>query len=222
MNVQGHNKLTSISEGIKHSLTILTERYGISEAELCRKTNISQPTLNRLLTGTTDDPRASTLNEIAKFFNITLDQLLGNQPIPQSLSTSTNPAATTYLPVFTWENIADWRSLLKKISPNTWSYWTEAEPSIQPHCFAIKVIGESMWPQFTEGSLLIVDPTVTPKHRDYVLAFLQKKREVLFRQYVSEGSSKVLKPINTAFRPTVMTKEDKIIGVVLKSRLDLK
>ncbi len=50
-----------ISDILSHLLIV----YDISESELSRKINVPKATINRLVSGRTPDPRASTLATIA-------------------------------------------------------------------------------------------------------------------------------------------------------------
>lgn len=213
--------MTTLSTKIKNNLQLLTEMHNISEAELCRKANIPQATLNRLLTGATEDPRASTLNTVAAFFNISLDQLLGNQPIIKPVG-NTVVERSTFIPILQWEEAANWESLLATAEPGVWKHWIETEASINKTCFALEVTGESMWPQFIEGTLLIVDPTENPNHRDFVVVFLANEGHAIFRQYIEEGKNKILKPLNHAFSATPLSENDKVVGVVVQSKANYK
>ena len=203
---------------IKNSLEILTEMHGISEAQLCRETSISQATLWRLFNGETD-PRASTLNAIAAYFNITIDQLVGNQPIVKS-SGRKNAAQSTscYLPIFSLESPTEINKMLGKTLPSNWNKWLDVESSIKNSSFAVEINGDSMWPDFTEGSLIIVDSEIIAKHRNYILCRLHKTNEILFRQYIEERNEKFLKPINYAYKTIPLQKNDVILGVVIQSR----
>lgn len=210
---------STISENIRNSLQILTEMYGISEAELCEKTQISQSTLWRLQKGSVD-PRASTLNTIASFFNVTVDQLLGNQPITKDNigRASGQSKSSTYIPVFSIQNTNELRSKLGLTTPSNWDNWIDVEPSINGKCFGVKVVGESMWPDFTEGTLIIVDPSKEPKHRNYVLCQLHQDNEIIFRQLIIDGSEKLLKPINYNYKSKPLTNDDKILGVIIQAK----
>lgn len=209
---------STISANIKNSLEILTKMYGISEAELCRETNISQATLWRLLNGGTD-PRASTLNAIASYFNISVDQLLGNQPIVKTTDkTSTNKNNTVYLPIFSLEKPTELAKMVGKVTPGNWNKWLDVESSIKSDCFTVEISGESMWPDFIEGTLIIIDPTITPKHRNYILCRLHTSNEIIFRQYIEERTEKLLKPINYAYKTIPLKKNDTIMGVIIQSR----
>jgi len=136
--------LSSISQKIRNSFQILIEMRKISEADLCRATKISQPTLWRLLNGEST-PRVSTLNTIATYFNITVDQLIGNQPITRSnASSSHSQASSLFIPVFTTEKPGELSKMLGKASTSNWTEWLEVESSIGKNCFSVQVTGESM------------------------------------------------------------------------------
>jgi SOS-response transcriptional repressor LexA len=209
--------MTAVSLKIKNNLLLLTRMHGLTEAELCRQTNIPQATINRLLSGATDDPRISTLKAIAKFFNISIDQLLGNVPI-STCSKITNSNTAKYIPIFSWNNSRDWLSLLKKIKPDNWNQWISTEPEINSACFGLEVIGDSMWPQFMEGTIIIVDPTIQPTHKDFVVCYIQKENNAVFRQYIEEGKNKTLKASNQIIPSILLSEQDKIIGIVVQSK----
>ena len=61
------------------NLYSLIQEHQINEAELSRRTGIPQPTLHKILSGKTTDPRISTLLQtLASYFNITLDNLFSD------------------------------------------------------------------------------------------------------------------------------------------------
>lgn len=62
-------------------LSQLMAKRDIKSAELARKTGIGQPVIHRLMTGVTDNPQIQTLIPIAKFFGISVDQLMGVSPL---------------------------------------------------------------------------------------------------------------------------------------------
>lgn len=62
-------------------LSHLMAEKNIKSAELARKTGIGQPVIHRVMTGTTDNPQIATLIPLAKFFRVSLDQLVGLTPL---------------------------------------------------------------------------------------------------------------------------------------------
>ena len=215
---------STINLQIRDNLIFLTRKFNITEAELSRKANLPQATLNRLLKGTTDDPRASTLKAIADFFNISVDQLLSKQLLQESTFD------TTRLPIYhmdqsqsVLENFKsnlnlDWATLLTKKEEQS----VEVEPSISDRCMAFEVKGDSMFPQFIEGIFVIVDRTVAAKHRDFVIYLLASSKQLVLRQYIEEEQNRILKPINYGYKPIQIDKKDIFIGTVIQAKSDFR
>lgn len=59
----------------------LMKEKNISVGEMCRKTGISESTLQRIRNGTTLDPGLDTLSPIAKVLGVSLDELRGTEGI---------------------------------------------------------------------------------------------------------------------------------------------
>src|SRR5579863_1046611 len=84
---------------LSSTLKSLMKNSALSEAELARKTHIPQATINRILLGGTIDPRASTLRALARIFEISVDELLGEPSSGISQEVLEN---VTYIPILTW------------------------------------------------------------------------------------------------------------------------
>lgn len=57
-----------------------------NQNELHRRTGINQPTLQRIFSGESKDPRDSTIEPLAKLFGVSLLQLKGKEPVGQELN----------------------------------------------------------------------------------------------------------------------------------------
>ena len=68
---------------------------------------------------------------------------------------------------------------------------TEAEP------FALRVLDDSMEPEFERGCIIIIDPTAVVKSGAYVLA--EDEGEYVFRQLRKEGEGYRLHALNPRF-----------------------
>src|SRR3990167_7580870 len=189
--------MTSATLEIANILDRLLSQAGISEAELGRVINVPRATINRIASGKTPDPRASTLQAIAKYFNVTVDQLLGKQPLfSNNMQPFALSATYTSIPVIEWEEAPNWETVLQTIKPDNHFDWILADPNIESGKFALRIQGDSMWPQFQENTVLIIDQMRELKNRDFVIVYVKKNDEVLFRQLIVEGKSKFLKAIN--------------------------
>lgn len=84
----------------------LMDELQMTEAELCRGVNLPQTTINRLLSCQTNDPRMSTLAAIAKFFDVTIEQLMGVEPLV--LNAGVRMLKGSVLPIIPWEHLTTW------------------------------------------------------------------------------------------------------------------
>lgn len=71
---------------------------------------------------------------------------------------------------------------------------TEAEP------FALRVIDDSMEPEFKQGCIIVIDPTGVAANGAYV--FAEYQGEYIFRQLQIEAERLYLKPLNEGY-PTL-------------------
>lgn len=66
--------------------------------------------------------------------------------------------------------------------------------------FALRVVGDSMAPEFWDGCVVIVDPGMGAVDGTYVVA--ESGGEVIFRKLVVDGERRLLQPLNPDY-PTV-------------------
>ncbi len=66
--------------------------------------------------------------------------------------------------------------------------------------FALQVLGDSMAPEFKDGSIIIIDPEAVVKEGSYVFAV--HEQETIFRQLKIDGDKYYLQPLNDHY-PTV-------------------
>lgn len=83
---------------------------------------------------------------------------------------------------------------------------------VNRYTFALRVQGDSMEPEFTEGMVLIVEPELDPQPGDYVIA-KNGNEETTFKQLIRDGADWYLKPLNSRY-PIKPLAESSIIGVV--------
>jgi DNA polymerase V len=84
----------------------------------------------------------------------------------------------------------------------------EAEP------YALRVIGDSMAPEFLDGHVIIIDPAMPPAHRAYVI--IDYQGETTFRQYIVKDGRKFLKAVNEAYPTVEMVGSYAVRGVVIQ------
>lgn len=83
---------------------------------------------------------------------------------------------------------------------------------VNKHTFALRVVNDSMEPEFKEGMVLIVEPEMDAMPGDYVIA-KNGSEETTFKKLVQDGADWYLKPLNPAY-PIRPLGGSTIIGVV--------
>lgn len=63
--------------------------------------------------------------------------------------------------------------------------------------YALRVLGDSMEPEFPDGCVVIVDPGHSPRDGSYVI--VEYAGDVFFRQLVIDGERRILKALNPKY-----------------------
>lgn len=90
--------------------------------------------------------------------------------------------------------------------------------------FVLKVLGDSMIPEFNEGHIIFIEPDGAVKNGSYVFAVYED--EYIFRQLLIENEEYFLKPLNNAYPTLKISGLEDIKGVITqragKRRKELK
>lgn len=195
-------------ERLSTHLRQLMQLRNINEAELARKTNIPQPTLHKILTRKTIDPRVSTLKSLTDYFKISFDELL------TGLSIANNPNIQS-LPIISWQQCLDIENLLRKLTPSNWSKWITSE-LVSTSAFAL-MSKPCMEPFFIKNTILIINPNLIPQDGDVILIAYPNTDEATLRKVLIDGPIKLLSMIYNNIEPTLLTSDIEILGVLVKS-----
>jgi len=80
--------------------------------------------------------------------------------------------------------------------------------------YALRVLGDSMEPEFADGCVIIVDPGGAPRDGSYVV--VEFAGDVFFGQLVLEGERRHLKPLNPKYGSFELTPPYTIKGSVVQ------
>jgi len=189
------------------------QKFGINEAELARRTLVPQPTLHKILAGKTADPRYSTLQQLADFFGVTVDELvLGNPP---SINRKMDIRVHS-IPIISWRDCLKSNDYISNLSIKEWKEWISVE-NVPRGAFGITSTA-SAEPKFPRGTILIVEPDTIPKDGDFVIVQYQEAEEATLRELSIDGPNKLLLPLNPNFHIDKLDPSIKIIGVVVEYR----
>ena len=106
--------MSNIRRSVGMKLKNLIDTKGISQSELAKETGVSQPTISSMLPGMDDAkqyPATSYENilALAKFFNVSVDWLLGNSDYRSTLQSVKVAAKTTGLSDAAIQSLKKWK-----------------------------------------------------------------------------------------------------------------
>ncbi|MBF0185897.1 MAG: helix-turn-helix domain-containing protein [Magnetococcales bacterium] len=126
------------------------------------------------------------------------------------------------LPLISWEDASRLCSEpAESFHPTTVDAWLPIAPKTSDKTFALRVPDDSMEPEFREGEFIIVDPTQSGKHNQYIVAHLDGDTSLIFKQLMVVGSKKYLKPLNARYPLVEVPDAVWVCGVVVAKYKEL-
>ena len=194
-------------------------RDAMKEAEL----TIGTSTIQRAVQGQGGN-RLQSLSKIARFFDVTTDQLL--QPELGAGEPSNVAPAESHrrVPLISWVQAGLWQDVVDNFHPGEADEWALAFDSLPgKHAFALRVVGDSMTNpipgarSFPEGTVIIVDPGRAAGPGDFVVAKDTATQQATFKQLTTDGGRWFLRPLNPSY-PTVEIDDPsiRVIGRVIE------
>ncbi len=195
----------------------------LKSAELDRQTGLPQPTVHRIVEGESTRPHQDSLEALAKFFNLTIPQLKGLEPIEelQTKPETTLPEGWHKIPMYTWEDVLNYaKSNKTEIQKGIAETLTNAD--VNDTGFLIELTDESMSPQFAAGTEIIVNTEYEPMDREMVVVYLKRYDKAFFRMIIFNGADRFVRPLHVDLASIGMEKlnpeEDIVVGVFIEER----
>lgn len=216
-------------------LTECFEDSGAKPAELARACGIKQPSINDWMSGRTKNISGENLLLAAQFFKVNpwwLATGKGHKTLDGGTSGIGNvmPASIGQrrIPLISSVQAGRMTEALEPFPPGGAFEYLLTDLELSEHAFALEVEGRSMEPKFVEGDRLIVDPALSPRPGDFVIA-KNGHEEATFKKYRPRGINAAgeevfeLVPLNNDYA-TINSGLEKvvIIGVVVEHRQVLR
>lgn len=142
---------------LRDNLNLLMQHFNISDALLAKKTDIPPQTIHRLKSGATPDPRISTLKVLAKFFCVSIDQLIGEVPIHLEGLQANTAQKLIKVPLLGWNQAYAWETIAPTLNEQTHSQWIYTDQVSSRNSFAIRVESNEYNSPFMKDSILFID-----------------------------------------------------------------
>lgn len=190
----------------------------MSQDDLAKKVGVSQPAINKIINGTTKNPR--NLFEIADALKTTATWLkTGKVKLKDQSNVSSGPDTKGYVPLISWVQAGDWAEAEDHYLPGDGEDMLPCIACHGMHSYALRVDGDSMTSShgksYPDGCIIFVDPDQAGGvvSGDRVIAKLNGDSKVTFKQFIDDSGRKFLKPLNPQY--PIITDEFRIIGKVI-------
>ncbi|MEO5362917.1 MAG: XRE family transcriptional regulator [Magnetococcus sp. DMHC-8] len=210
---------------------VARKQAGLTQKELADQVGVSQTAIHKLEGGSSRSSRRTVAIALACGVDpIWLDTGRGNSslfgtrlethptestPVTQS-GEFHRPAVFARLPLISWEELG--RSCTESgasFHPQAVEAWIPVAPRSSERSFALRVRDDSMKPEFLEGEMIIVDPTLPGRHNQFVIARVADDGMATFKQLIMIGSHTYLKPLNDRYPLVDVQGSIHICGVIV-------
>jgi len=199
-------------EQLSQRLRDLKEDQHLSEKALSELTGIPQPTIHRLLQGTPKNIHKKTVQALAHFFNISLNETILSTKFPNDIKSQKK----LRVPILDWSNLKTQLNLVRKNKNESFQH-IHAISNSDGLDFALIVKDSSLEPRFPEGTKLIFKLNISFKNRDYVL--IESGPNITLKQLILDGNTKYVKSLLSELNYPISQLEsnEKIIGVLAQA-----
>ncbi|MEO5351272.1 MAG: XRE family transcriptional regulator [Magnetococcus sp. YQC-3] len=119
------------------------------------------------------------------------------------------------LPLISWEDASQsCEEPIESFHPTALA-WLPIAPKTSDRTFALRVPDDSMEPEFQEGEMILIDPTLPGKHNQFVIARMEGDSLATFKQLTLVGSRTYLKPLNPRYPLIDVQGGIRVCGVVV-------
>lgn len=197
---------------------------GLTEEELASAVGVSVRTIENILTD--ELPQDPAIWEtFARYFRIHADFLRsGGPPHSEGLFELTdNPHPSPLgpmrkVPLLKWDQID--QMVAREEPPRLIHAEALLETDVPgKRTFAMQVRDKSMQPLFSEGEIIFVNPDLPSEPGHYVV--VESEDGGLLRQLKEIGGQAILHPLNRRYADLPLTKEQRILGRVVRLRKNL-
>lgn len=203
------------------NLNRLMEGSRLSMSQLHRNTGVAIPTIQRMRDDPSANPTISSLKPIADFFNLTVNQLIGDEPLPMNRiagSYQENKDKWVSIPIISWEEAITWpKNKIEREYSNTIS----TDIDVSKNAYALKV-EEDNWINLATGTILIIDPEMEHTHRDFLVVYSPGEKRPSIKQILFDDADRYLKPVIHGYQIVKLTSDYKFLGVIVEYKMSLR
>lgn len=198
---------------LSDNLKTLRKKHGLTQADLAAALDMSKSVISMYESGQRL-PSFEVLEALADYYNVSLSALRG-ETAATSLRIPVLGTIPAGIPIEAIEDIIDWEEIPASMQKGGREY------------FALLVRGDSMYPRYEEGDILIVRKQDTCESGDDCIVMVNGNDATFKRVRLGENTL-TLQPINPQYEIKTFTANEietlpvRILGVVVELRRKVK
>lgn len=160
---------------------------GLSQQRIADRFGISRAAVAQWESEETN-PGTAKLEGVADILGVRIEWLTtGRGPTRTDEQDPEDAARRALVPVIDYVRAGHWTDVADPYEPGGGSEYLATDVSLGSNAFALIIDGESMAPEFMPGDKIIVDPDVTPRPGDFVVAKLDGEEKATFKKFRPRG-----------------------------------
>ena len=186
--------------------------HNVKQSELAAAINVSTAAMSGYETERFQAD-IDTYKQIADFFGVTLDYLLGNETVgTNGIRIPVLGSVPAGIPLEAIEDILDWEEIPSTMCAGGREY------------FALQVRGDSMWPDYLPGDVVVIRKSPTCESGDVFVVYVNGDDATIKQVKLHEDGSLSIHPKNQQYAPRTFSRQEilelpvSIAGVVVELR----
>lgn len=191
---------------IARNISKLMQEFNVDDKRLSDATGVSAATIKKMRLGQSPNPTVETLVPLAKFFDVSVSQLIGEISLDDNNNDKKN------IPLLSWRDIET--KDIKALSVLSHVLLETNEPE---NCFATQVLSDKYQSPFNKDTILIINTKTSPNDGDYILCQFNNQLEIC--QIISQlGQKHIVSMVSGMQTPTKLDSLEKYIGTIIETR----
>jgi len=190
---------------------------GLTQAEVAKRSGLTRAAISQYELGIVKGLKSENLIALSKTLGLDPEELATGAP---SVTGSLKRADVSFVPLIDLSSV----NILLAGGLDTQEKYMPTTSAVGDDGFALELLGDDMQnntSNFSEGSVVIFDPSREPESGDHVLAKLSDN-SIIFRQLKKAGALHSLVPLNSQYPVTQVPEgEYKILAVAVQTLKDV-
>lgn len=210
-------KKTTLAERIHQRM----QELNLKSKDLVQATRASKGSVSQWIHGG-NAPSARYVTPLARILKVSEKWLLDGGKIENVIISN-----TSRIPLISLQQAVKWSDIIMDNDLDNIKLWVETSGQAPRFSFAIHVEGDSMvntsgsGPSLPAGSILLIDPEYKVASGLIVAAHLPETDSVIVKKLIIDGQNLYLTSLNQNYKPIQIDNLDIIIGVAIRTQMDL-